>query len=123
MGSHKDLIVYKKAFDVAMRIFQATRKFPAEERYSLTDQIRRSSRAVCTNLAEAYRKREYPAHFIAKLSDADMESTETQTWLDFALSCNYMNKEEYEYCVQQITEVGRLLHYMKRFPEKYQPKQ
>ncbi|HEY1166562.1 MAG TPA: four helix bundle protein [Chitinophaga sp.] len=123
MGSHKDLIVYKKAFDVAMRIFQATKKFPAEERYSLTDQIRRSSRAVCANLAEAYRKREYSAHFTAKISDADMKSTETQTWLDFALSCNYMHKEEYEYCAQQITEVGRLLQHMKRFPEKYQPKQ
>lgn len=106
-----------------MRIFQATKKFPADERYSLTDQIRRSSRAVCANLAEAYRKRAYPAHFIAKLSDADMESTETQTWLDFAVNCDYMNKEEYGYCVQQITEVGRLLNYMKKFPEKYQAKQ
>lgn len=123
MGSHKDLIVYKKAFDVAMRIFQATKKFPAEERYSLTDQIRRSSRAVCTNLAEAYRKRQYHAHFIAKLSDADMESTETQTWLDFAPSCSYLNREEYEHCMQQMSEIGKLLHHMKTFPEKYQPKQ
>jgi len=122
MGSHKDLIVYKKAFDVAMRIFQATKKFPTEERYSLTDQIRRSSRAVCANLAEAYRKRQYHAHFTAKLSDADMESTETQTWLDFALSCNYLNKEEYEHCTQQMFEIGKLLHHMKTFPEKYQPK-
>lgn len=123
MGTHKDLIAYKKAFDVAMRIFHATKKFPAEERYSMTDQIRRSSRAVCVNLAEAYRKRSYPAHFIAKISDADMESTETQTWLDFALNCNYMSKEEYGYCAQQIAEVGRLLHYMRTFPEKYKPKQ
>ncbi|GAA0545203.1 four helix bundle protein [Chitinophaga japonensis] len=122
MGTHKDLIAYKKAFDVAMRIFEITKQFPKEEKYSLIDQIRRSSRAVCINIAEAYRKRIYPAHFIAKISDADMESTETQTWLDFALSCNYLNKQDYEHCMQQMLEIGRLLYHMQMYPEKYQPK-
>jgi len=122
MGNHKDLIVYQKAFDVAMKIFEMTKQFPKEEKYSLIDQIRRSSRAICVNLAEAYRKRIYKAHFIAKLTDADMESTETQTWLDFALNCNYLSRQDYEYCMQQMTEIGRLLHYMQTYPEKYQPK-
>ncbi len=78
MGTLKDLQVYKKAFNAAMEIFQISKDFPPEEKYSLTDQIRRSSRSVCVNLAEGYRKRRYPAHFISKLSDADMENSETQ---------------------------------------------
>jgi four helix bundle protein len=89
--SHKDLQVYQMAFDAAMKIFELSKKFPVEERYSLTDQIRRSSRSVCANLAEAWRKRRYEAAFVAKLNDCEAESAETQTWLEFAVKCNYLD--------------------------------
>jgi four helix bundle protein len=88
---HKDLKVYQMAFDVAMKIFEVSKKFPVEERYSLTDQIRRSSRSVCANLAEAWRKRRYEAAFIAKLNDCESEAAETQTWIEFAVKCNYLD--------------------------------
>jgi four helix bundle protein len=88
--SHQDLEVYRRAFDTAMQIFEASKKFPREETYSLTDQIRRSSRSVCANLAEAWRKRRYEAAFVAKLSDVEAEAAETQTWLQFAVSCGYL---------------------------------
>ncbi len=91
--SHEDLEVYKMAFDVAMRIFDVSKKFPVEERYSLTDQIRRSSRSVCANLAEAWRKRRYEAAFVAKLTDCEAEAAETQTWLKFSVKCNYLDVE------------------------------
>ena len=90
---HRELETYKKAFDAAMEIFQLSKKFPREERYSLTDQIRRSSRSVCANLAEAWRKRRYEAAFIAKLNDCEAEAAETQTWLEFAVRCKYMEIE------------------------------
>ncbi|MEH1785011.1 MAG: four helix bundle protein [Nostoc sp.] len=90
---HKDLEVYKMAFDSAMIIFELSKKFPVEERYSLTDQIRRSSRSVCANFAEGWRKRRYQAAFVAKLNDCEAESAETQTWIEFAVKCNYMNIE------------------------------
>jgi len=83
-NGYKDLIVYKKAFRMAMEIFRISKSFPAEEKYSLTDQVRRSSRSVCSNLAESYRKRQYKAHFQSKISDADMENSETEVWIDFA---------------------------------------
>jgi len=88
--SHRDLEVYRRAFDTSMQIFEASKKFPREEAYSLTDQIRRSSRSVCANLAEAWRKRRYEAAFVAKLSDMEAEAAETQTWLQFAVSCGYL---------------------------------
>ena len=91
--SHKDLKVYQKAFSAAMQIFQISQKFPREEMYSLTDQIRRSSRSVCANLAEAWRKRRYEAAFVAKLNDCEAEAAETQTWLDFAIECQYLDSE------------------------------
>ena len=90
---HKDLKIYKIAFDNAMRIFELSKKFPTEEKYSLTDQIRRSSRSVCANLAEAWRKRRYRAAFKAKLSDCEAEAAETQTWIEFAVKCNYLDIE------------------------------
>lgn len=90
---HTDLEVYQLAFDAAMRVFDLTRNFPVEERYSLTDQIRRSSRSVCTNLAEAWRKRRYEAAFISKLSDSEGEAAETQVWLQFAAKCGYLEPE------------------------------
>jgi four helix bundle protein len=92
--SHEDLEVYKKAFDAAMQLFELSKKFPVEERYSLTDQIRRSSRSVCANFAEAWRKRRYEAAFVAKLNDCEAEAAETQTWIKFAVKCNYIDVEE-----------------------------
>ena len=91
--SHEDLEVYQMAFDAAMRIFEVSKTFPVEERYSLTDQIRRSSRSVCANLAEAWRKRRYGAAFVAKLNDCEAEAAETQTWLKFAVKSNYLDAE------------------------------
>jgi four helix bundle protein len=91
----RELRVYQDAFGAAMIIFQLSRSWPQEERYSLTDQIRRASRAVSANIAEAWRKRRYPAHFTSKLSDADSETAETQAWLDFAHSCGYLTKKDF----------------------------
>jgi len=91
--SHEDLGIYQMAFEAAMKIFELSRKFPQEEKYSLTDQIRRSSRSVCANLAEAWRKRRYKAAFIAKLNDCEAEAAETQVWLKFAVKCNYLPLE------------------------------
>ncbi|HSE86142.1 MAG TPA: four helix bundle protein [Candidatus Binatia bacterium] len=91
---HTDLEVYKKGFDAAMLIFWASKNFPKEETYSLTDQIRRSSRSVCANLAEAWRKRRYKAAFISKLSDAESEAAETQVWIEFAMKCGYLEREQ-----------------------------
>ncbi len=114
-----DTKVYKLAFELSMKIFSITKKFPKEETYSLTDQIRRSSRSVCSCLAEAHRKRLYPAHFISKTSDADMENSETQTWLEFALACTYISKQEHDELLKLSEEVGRLLSHMISNPEKY----
>jgi four helix bundle protein len=119
MGGFKDLIVYKKAFQQAMEIFEMTKTFPKEEKYSLIDQIRRSSRSVCACLAEGYRKRLYPAHFVSKISDSDMENSETQVWLDFSLACNYINDETYKIRIAINNEIGRLLQNMINNPEKY----
>ena len=91
--THKNLKAYQKAFDAAMEIFELSKNFPKEERFSLTDQIRRSSRSVCANLAEAWRKRRYVAAFIAKLNDSEAEAAETQVWIEFAVKCNYLDTE------------------------------
>lgn len=115
----KETKVYQKAFSLAMDIFQISKSFPKEERYSLTDQIRRSSRSVCTNMAEAYRKRQYPAHFVSKISDCDAENSETGVWLDFALNCEYIKIELYKALTERNEEVGRLLYHMLNNPEKY----
>jgi four helix bundle protein len=93
--SVRDLKVYKMAFACAMEIFQLSKEFPPEERYSLTDQIRRASRSVCSNLSEAWRKRRYPAVFVNKLTDSMQEGSETQTWLDFCLACEYIARESF----------------------------
>jgi len=89
----RNLAVYKKAFALAMDIYQVSKKFPKDELYPLNSQIRRTSRSVCSNIGEGYRKRLYEAHFVSKISDSDMENTETQVWLDFALSCVYKKKK------------------------------
>ena len=88
--SYRELRVYQNAFEGAMKIFEITRSFPPEEKYSMVDQMRRSSRSVCTNLAEAWRKRRYPAHFVSKLSDSEGEADETRVWLECSLRCNYI---------------------------------
>ncbi|HEY0667035.1 MAG TPA: four helix bundle protein [Sphingobacteriaceae bacterium] len=119
MGTLKDLLAYQKAFSLAMEIFELSKHFPNEEKYSLTDQIRRSSRSVNANLAEAYRKRRYPNHFVSKLSDADCENGETQTWLEFAFACQYISKERYDLLYAQSEEIARLLVYMMNNPGKF----
>ena len=119
MGTFRDLIVYKKAFELAMEVFEMTKNFPKEEKYSLIDQIRRSSRSICSCIAEAYRKRRYVAHFISKISDSDMENSETQVWLDFSVACNYINMETYKEKLGKSDEIGRLLNDMITNPGKY----
>jgi four helix bundle protein len=116
------MILYQKAFSLAMEIFNITKRFPKDEKYSLTDQIRRSSRSVCSNFGEAYRKRIYEAHFISKISDADMENTETQVWLEFAYSCQYIDIEEYKKYTEKSEEVGKLIDYYIHNPEKFRRK-
>ena len=122
-GSFRDLTVYKKAFALAMEIFELSKSFPKEERYSLTDQIRRSSRSVATHVGEAYRKRQYEAYFVSKTSDGDMENTETRVWLDFAEACKYINEGTKLKLDSQADEVGRLLNHMIENPKKYCRKQ
>lgn len=119
MADYKKLTVYQKAFNLSMEIFEITKSFPKEERYSLIDQIRRSTRSVCANLAEGYRKRQYRAHFVSKMSDCDMENSETQVWLDFSLSCKYLTDEQHENLYSITEEIGKLLFHMINNPEKY----
>lgn len=118
-GTFRDLAVYKKAFELAMEIYEISKEFPKEEQYSLTDQIRRSSRSVCVNLGEGYRKRQYPAHFVSKASDADMENTETRVLLDFASACEYIKANKKEDLESKAIEIGKLLNHMIENPEKY----
>lgn len=118
-GSFKDLIVYQKAFALAMEIFEISKRFPKEEKFSLTDQIRRSSRSVCSNLAESYRKRLYPAHFLSKLTDSDMENSETDIWLQFSYACKYITEEETFLLITKNVEVGKKLGYMIQNSGKY----
>jgi four helix bundle protein len=117
--SHRDLEVYKRAFSAAMRIFDASKSFPVEERYSLTDQIRRSSRSVCTNIAEAWRKRRYKAAFIAKLSDAEGEAAETQVWLEFSVKCGYMDRDEAADLYAEYEQIVRMLVDMINHPASW----
>ncbi len=116
---HTDLEVYKKAQNAAMEIFQASREFPKEETYSLTDQIRRSSRSVCANVAEAWRKRRYKAAFVAKLSDAESEAAETQVWLEFAVKCSYLNRDSGTPIYQTYEEILRMLVAMINTPDSW----
>ncbi len=114
----RGLTVYKKAFELAMDIYEMTKEFPAIEKFELTDQIRRSSRAVCRAIGEGYRKRQYPKHFSSKMSDSDMENTGTQVSLDFAFECKYISQEKYNDLIEKSEEVGRLLNHMVENPEK-----
>ena len=117
--SFKQTKVYKLAFEQAMEIFSVTKGFPKEETYSLIDQIRRSSRSVCANLAEAYRKKVYPANFISKISECDAENSETGVWLDFSLACGYLKSEQHGLLILRNEEIGRLLGHMRNNPDKY----
>jgi four helix bundle protein len=115
----RELEVYQLAMDNAMRIFEVSKLFPKEERYSLTDQIRRSSRSVCANIAEAWRKRRYPNAFVSKLSDADAEAAETQVWIEFAVKCGYLAKnlaDEFDQAYDQV--LGKLVNMLRR-PEQW----
>lgn len=115
----ENLRAYELAYTGAMEIFKLSKQFPAEEKYSLTDQVRRSSRSVCANIAEAYRKRRYPKHFVMKLSDADGEASETTVWLNFARDCHYLAPEVSARLIEQYQEVGKLLGYMIQNPDKF----
>jgi four helix bundle protein len=117
--SHQELDVYKMAFNSAMEIFEICKSFPKEEKYSLTDQIRRSSRSVCANIGEAFRKRKYPKAFVAKLSDCEGEANETQIWLEFSLACKYINQTSYEKLYKEYDYIlGKLVN-MALHPEKW----
>jgi len=115
----KDLEVYVTAYRLAMMIFSVSKRFPEEEKYSLTSQIRRSSRSVCLNLREAWAKRRYEAHFISKLTDCDGESNETDTALDFARDCGYVSEEEHEELCSLNRSVGRMLGSMIKNPAAF----
>lgn len=118
MGFRK-LIAYKKGFELAMEIFEISKTFPKEERYSLTDQIRRSSRSVCANIAEAYRKRTYPKHFYSKLTDSDAENSETLNWLEFSFACKYITLETKNKLESKNIEVGKIINYMMKNLDKF----
>lgn len=115
----KELLVYQKAFNLSMQIFDLSSAFPAEERYALTSHIRRSSRSVCLNLCEAWAKRRYEAHFVSKLTDCDGENAETAASLDFAVACRYISTQRHEQLMGLNDEVGRMLGGMLREPEKF----
>ncbi|GAB4231497.1 MAG: hypothetical protein Kow0049_13890 [Stanieria sp.] len=117
--SFKDLRVWQNAMDVAMNIFELTKSFPTEERFALTDQIRRSSRSVAANLTESWRKRRYPAAFVSKLSDAETEAAETQTWIEIALRCGYITHQEAEELDLRIEEILGQIVTMASQPEKW----
>jgi len=119
MEGHKQLRVYQAAYKLAMEIFNESKLFPKEERYSLTDQIRRSSRSVVANIAEGFRKRRYPNMFISKLADADSEATETQVWLDFGHDCGYLSQKRRDELTTGYEEIGRMLGAMITHPEKF----
>lgn len=118
---HRDLKVLQLAYRLAMEVFHLTKHFPREEVYSLTDQIRRSSRSVAANIAEGFRKRRYPNMLVSKLTDCDAEATETQVWLDFALDCGYMSKENHDQLTAGYEEVGRMLSGMMANPRRFAP--
>jgi four helix bundle protein len=116
---HTELEVYKKAFEAALEIFELSKKFPKEEKYSLTDQIRRASRSVCSNLAEAFRKRRYPKAFISKLSDSEGEAAETQVWLEFSYNHSYISLEDFDRLTLVYDHIIGKLVVMSNQPEKW----
>lgn len=121
LRGHRDLKMYQLAFKLAMEIFKLSKKFPDEERYSLTSQIRRASRSVAANIAEGFRKRQYPNMFVSKLADSDAEATETQVWLDFARDCGYLSEEQQKELIASYEELGKTLGGMMVNPERFLP--
>ena len=117
--SHRELRVYKLSFELAMRIFELSKSLPNEEKFSLTNQIRRSSRSVSGNISEAWRKRRYPKSFVSKLSDSEAEAAETQNWLDFALACNYIDKNKHQNIDEEYNHVLSMLVKMMNKPERW----
>jgi len=122
LQGYRDLKVYQLAYRLAMEIFEVTKGFPKDERYSLTDQARRSSRSVAANIAEAFRKRQYPNMFVSKLADADAEATETQVWLAFAKDCGYLSPERHSELTAGYADAGKMLGAMMAHPERFAPK-
>jgi four helix bundle protein len=119
---YRELRVYQLAFESAVRIYEISQSFPTEERYSLTDQVRRSSRSVCANIAEAWRKRRYPRNFVSKLSEADAEAAETLVWLDFALRFGYISDETHKELSDHYDHICSQLALMMAEPEKWKPR-
>ena len=117
--THRELKVFQLSFETGMEIFRLTKSFPKEEIYSLTDQIRRSSRSVSGNIAEAFRKRRYPKSFIAKLSDSEGEAAETQVWLDYALECGYIEKETHHTLTDKYEHIISMIVNMISRPESW----
>jgi len=115
----KETKLFKLAFEQAMDVWVTSKQFPKEESYSLTDQMRRSSRSVCANIAEAYRKKRYVAHFVSKATDCDAENSETNIWIDFSIACNYISSEKHQAMILRNEEIGRLLNHMIANPDKY----
>ena len=115
----RDLKAYQLAYELAMQIFRESKHFPPEEKYSLTDQIRRASRSVPGNIAEGYRKKRYPKMFVSKMADADGEATETQVWLDFARDCGYLSPQFHDKLTDGYGELGRMLGGMIQRPERF----
>lgn len=116
---HQELRVYKESFKGGMEIFNMTKRFPKEERYSLTDQIRRSSRSVSANIAEGWRKRRYPRAFVSKLSDAESEAAETQVWLEYALKCDYIEEVTFNKLNETYNNIIGMIVNMIRYPKKW----
>jgi four helix bundle protein len=119
MGDFKDLKIYQKAYRLAMDIYHISKGFPPEEKYLLTSQIRRSSRSVCANFAEAYRRRKYKQHFLLKLTDVETENTETEVWLDFSRDCGCISVETHSDLFTRNAEVRKMLFHMINNPDKY----
>ena len=119
LWDYRTLLGYQKAFSLAMKIYHASKKFPAEEKFGLISQIRNSSRSVCVNIVEAYKRRRYKDYYISKLNDSETENAETQVWLDFSLACKYFMEQEYQELKSENDEVAKLVLYMINNPDKF----
>jgi four helix bundle protein len=119
MGHYRTLLAYQKAFALAMRIYDISKTFPSDEKFGLIAQIRNSSRSVCTNIVEAYKRKRYKDYFISKLNDSETENAETQVWLDFSLACHYFDDKSYADLKSENDEVAKLICYMINNPEKF----
>jgi len=119
MGDYRTLLAYQKGFSLAMKIYRISKKFPAEEKFELTSQLRKASRSVCANIVEAYKRRRYKDYYVSKLNDSETENAETQVWLDFANACDYLLTGEYAELKSENDEVAKLILYMINNPEKF----